>query len=575
MQFDTRILNSKFRQHISTSFITMSLLSACATTDVSKTARYEDITIFSINDFHGNLQADQPVPYFATKPDVQHPGQDIKVPAGGYAYLAAKLKERRAAVHDSILVGGGDLMGASPMGSALLKDEPVIEALNQIDLSVTAVGNHEFDRGTEELMRKIKGTCPSSGCSYADFHGANYDYLGANVYLVGSNTPWLKPYVIRQVGDVKIGFIGAVTSDVPNLVAGDVIKQLRFEDEATAINRYVPELQKQGVNAIVVLIHEGAMYKGNENDPSYRCEGLQGPIINISKKLDKAINLVVSAHSHQGYTCKIDGRLVVQGRSYGAFLTESTLTFDKQTHQVVNAVAVNHLIDQQQIVADPVAQKLVTEVTTRTATLRLRPVVTLNKPLLRDSEDHYFDSALGNVIADAHLYFANQHGKADVAFINEGSLRSDLPSGQHPSPVTITFGDLYAAQPFGNSLVSMELTGAQILQVLQQQWAGKKVEEPRKLFVSDTLTYTWKHGADAGILIDNVKIKGQPLNLDQRYTVVANNFLADGGDSFSVFKSGQHRQIIGGDLEALESYLMTNGKRIDAGLNLHRVQQQK
>ncbi|MFZ6687232.1 bifunctional metallophosphatase/5'-nucleotidase [Undibacterium sp. SXout11W] len=546
-------------------------LSACATSNFSQSARYEDITIFSINDFHGNLQADQPVPYFTTRADAQHPGQEIKVPAGGYAYLASKLKERRAAVHASILVGAGDLMGASPMGSALLKEEPVIEALNQIDLSVTAVGNHEFDRGTDELMRKMKGICPSSGCSFTGFHGANYDYLGANVYQLGSNTPWLKPYVIRQVGDVKIGFIGAVTADVPNLVAGDVVKQLRFEDEATAINRYVPELQKQGVNAIVVLIHEGAMYKGNENDPTYRCEGLQGPIIDISKKLDKAINLVVSAHSHQGYTCKIDGRLVVQGRSYGAFLTESTLTFDKQTHQVVNAVAVNHLIDQQKIAADPVAQKLVSEVATQTATMRLRPVVTINKPLPRDSDAQHFDSPLGNVIADAHLYFANQYGQADIAFINEGSLRSDLPSGQRSLPVTITFGDLYASQPFGNSLISMQLSGAQIVQLLQQQWIDKTAKEPKKLFVSDSLSYSWKGGNGTDVQIDNVKIKGQPLNLNQDYTIVANNFLADGGDGFKVFKQGRNRQIIGRDLDALEAYLVTHGKIIDYGLNLNRA----
>ncbi|WP_222613091.1 bifunctional metallophosphatase/5'-nucleotidase [Undibacterium jejuense] len=547
-------------------------LSACATSNFSQGTRYEDITIFSINDFHGNLQADQPVPYLASKPDVQHPGQFIKVPAGGYAYLASKLKERRAAVHASILVGAGDLMGASPMGSALLQDEPVIEALNQINLSVTAVGNHEFDRGPDELMRKIQGTCPTSGCSYMGFHGANYDYLGANVYQVGSNASWLKSYVIRQVGDVKVGFIGAVTSDVPNLVAGDAVKQLRFEDEASAINRYVPELQKQGVNAIVVLIHEGAMYKGNENDPSYRCEGLQGPIIDISKKLDKAINLVVSAHSHQGYTCKIDGRLVVQGRSYGAFLTESTLTIDKQTHQVVNVVAVNHLIDQQQITADPIAQKLVNQVTTQTAAMRLRPVVTLNKPLLRTSDAQHFDSPLGDVIADAHLYFASQLGNVDIAFMNQGGIRSDLPSGSQASPVNITFGDIYAVQPFGNMLIRMQLSGAQIMEILQQQWSDKTANEPKKLFASDSLSYSWKRGDASDIQISNVTIKGQPLNLNQEYTVVANNFLADGGDGFKVFKQGRNRQIIGRDLDALEAYLVSHGTAIDHGLNLNRVE---
>src|SRR5450830_1932957 len=510
--------------------IVLASLSACATKDVIQSNRYEDITIFSINDFHGNLQAEQPVPYVASKPDAQHAGQMVSVPAGGYAYLATKLKERRQAVHASILVGAG------------------------------------------ELMRKIEGKCPDTGCTYADFHGANYDYLGANVSQVGSSNPWLKPYVIRQVGDIKIGFIGAVTADVPHLVAGDAVKRLRFEDEATAINRYVPEVQKQGVDAIVVLIHEGAMYKGDENDSTYRCDGLQGPIIDIANKLDQRISLIVSAHSHQGYTCKIGGHLVVQGRSYGAFLTESTLTIDKQTHQVMNAVAVNHLIDQQHLVADASAQKLVTQVSTQTAAMRLRPVVTLNSALLRDSDAQHFDSVFGNVIADAHLDFAHQHGHADVAFINEGSIRNDLPSGQRSAPITVTFGDLYATQPFGNMLVSMQLSGAQIMQLLQQQWAGKTADEPRKLYVSESLSYTWKKGMGTDILIDNVKIHGQPLNINQDYTVVVNNFLADGGDSFSVFKQGRDRKIIGRDLDALEGYLVSHAAQIDAGVARNRVQ---
>jgi len=546
-------------------------IGGCSTTS-DKNTGLSNITIFSINDFHGNLQSDQPVPYLASKADAANPGKTLTVPAGGYAYLAAKLKERRAAVPSSILVGSGDLMGASPMGSALLKDEPVIEALNQLDLTVTAVGNHEFDSGTADLMRKIKGECASSGCAYADFHGARYAYLGANVYEQGSSTPWLTPYVIRQVGDVKVGFIGAVTADVPNLVAGDAIKRLRFDDEAASINRYVPELQKQGVNAIVALIHEGASYKGAENDPSYRCEGLQGPIIDITKKLDKAISLVVSGHSHQGYTCKIDGRLVVQGRSYGAFLTESTLTIDRNTNTVVNAVAVNHLIDQQQIKADVAAQLLVDKVTTQTAALRQRPVVTIDKTLSRSSEAGRFDSALGNIIADAQLHYAQHHGGADISLMNAGGIRSDLPSGSQKTPINVTFGDLYAVQPFGNNIVRMTLTGAQLLQVLQQQWAGgRPADEPKKLFVSHGLSYVWNPAAALEQRITDVKIKGKALDLTQQYNVVVNNFLADGGDGFSVLKQGTDRQLIGRDLDAFESYIRERGERI-TDVQLDRVQ---
>ncbi|MCH8621909.1 bifunctional metallophosphatase/5'-nucleotidase [Undibacterium sp. TS12] len=545
------------------------LFAACTTTNTANNSAASaaktvttDITIFSINDFHGNLQSDQPVPYMASKDDAAHPGIKISAPAGGYAFLTSKLNERRQAVGASILVGAGDLIGASPMGTALLKDEPVIEALNRLNLSVTAIGNHEFDNGTADLMRKIKGDCPATGCAYAGFSGARFPYLGANVHEQGSDKPWLTPYVIRQVGDVKVGFIGAVTSDVPNLVAGDAVKHLRFEDEATAINRYVPELQKQGVAAIVVLIHEGAIYKGSENDPTYRCEGLQGPIIEISKKLDKAISLVVSGHSHQGYTCKIDGRLVVQGRSYGSFLTESTLTIDRASNQVIKAVAVNHLIDQKVIKPDQAAQQLVDQVAAQTAGLRQRPVARLSAPLLRGSEGGAFDSALGNIIADAQLHMGQHAGGADLSFMNAGGIRSDVPSGKPQAAVELTYGDLYAAQPFGNNIVRMKLTGAQIMTLLQQQWLGRAVDDPKKLFVSHTMSYSWDPQAAIEQRIRDVKIKGKPLDLNQQYSVVVNSFLADGGDGFVVLKQGQDRELIGRDLEAFESYVREQGSRL-------------
>ena len=540
----------------------ISLLAACAGQKTAQQAT-TDITIFSINDFHGNLQSTQPVPYVAVKKDANDPDKKISIPAGGYAYLTGKLNERRQAVGASILVGAGDLIGASPMGSALLKDEPVIEALNRLNLSATAVGNHEFDNGTADLMRKIKGDCPAAGCAYAAFSGARFPYLGANVYEQGSNTPWLTPYVVRQVGDVKVGFIGAVTADVPNLVAGDAVKHLRFEDEATAINRYVPELQKQGVAAIVVLIHEGANYKGSENDPTYRCEGLQGPIIEISKKLDKAISLVVSGHSHQGYTCKIDGRLVVQGRSYGAFLTESTLTIDRASNQVVKAVAVNHLIDQQAIKPDAAAQQLVDQVATQTASLRQRPVANLSAAITRNSEHGAFDSALGNIIADSQLHYAQHAGGGDIAFMNAGGIRSDLPSGQPKRAIALSYGDLYAVQPFGNKLVRMKLTGAQIMALLQQQWDGRTVDEPKKLFVSHGFSYSWDPRVAITERIQNVSFKGKPLVMTQQYVVVANNFLADGGDGFTILKQGQERELIGGDLDAFESYVREQGAHLN------------
>ncbi|MBC3934220.1 bifunctional metallophosphatase/5'-nucleotidase [Undibacterium sp. CY7W] len=544
----------------SSKFISVSLLALLLPACALKPAAPEQVTIFSINDFHGNLQSEQPVPYQFTQ---NLNGKVVNGAAGGYAYLAAKLKERRAAVGASILVGAGDLMGASPMGSALLKDEPVVEALNRIDLSVTAVGNHEFDSGTADLMRRIQGNCPQIGCAFSDFSGARYAYLGANVIDKTTRQAWLPPYVVRQVGNLKIGFIGAVTADVPNLVAGDAVKQLEFEDEAKAINRYVPELQKQGVDAIVVLIHEGANFKGSENDPTYRCEGLQGPIIGIANRIDPAVSLIVSGHSHQGYTCKIGDKLVVQGRSYGAFLTESTLSIDKANRRVVKAEAVNHLIDQQQIVPDAAAQKLVAEVSRLTASMRSRSVISLNKPLLRFSQDKVFDSTLGNLIADAQLHHAQHIGQADVAFMNSGGIRNDLPSGANAGPVQVNFGDLYAVQPFGNGVIRLKMTGEQIRNVLQQQWQNRPAGDVKKLFVSDGFSYEWHQNASAAEQLQNLRLHGEPIAKDKLYTVIVNSFLAEGGDGFTVFRQASERALIGRDLDTMESYIREAGRKIE------------
>lgn len=546
--------------------LVLAMLAACATP--IKQSATTDITIFSINDFHGNLQADKPVPYMAPVDDHghAHAADNLTTPSGGYAYLAAVLKQRRALVPASIFVGAGDLIGASPIGAAILRDEPVIEALNQLDLSVTSVGNHEFDNGGAVLKSKMKGECPEKGCAYPGFRGAQFDYIAANVLDrdAANNAPWLKPYVIRQVGDVKVAFIGAVTADTPNLVAGDGVKQLRFEDEATAINRYVPEIEQQGVAAIVVLIHEGAYYKGAANDTSYVCDGLQGPIVDIVKKLDKAISLVVSGHTHQGYTCKIDGRMVVQARSYGAYLTETTLTIDRSRNQVINAVATNHLVEQATLTADPVAQRLVEQVASLTNTVRNRPIAIIPGQLTRSSDHGGFDSNLGNVIADAQLNFARTFGGADISFINSGSIRNDLPTGKQTQNISITFGDMYAVQPFGNSLLSMNLSGEQIREVLQQQWQGRAVDDPKKLFISQGLSYRWLSAAAPDQRVQQLSLNGQPIDLTRQYKVIVNNFLADGGDGFTVFKQGSARKVIGKDLDALEAYLREPGAGLSA-----------
>jgi 5'-nucleotidase len=269
--------------------------------------------------------------------------------------------------------------------------------------------------------------------------------------------------------------------------------------------------------------------------------------------------LVISAHTHQGYTCKIDGHLLVQGRSYGAYLTETTLTIDRNSKQVVNAVATNHLVDQTTIKADPMAQRLLEQVTSLTVAVRSRPITVLAAPLTRASKVGHFDNSLGNVIADAQLQFAKNTGDGDISFMNAGGIRNDLPSGNQSSPVAINFGDIYAVQPFGNNLVKMRLSGQQIITLLQQQWQDRSIDDPKKLFVSQGFSYAWKPSAEMTQRVQDVRLNGQLLDPTRQYSVIVNSFLADGGDGFTVLKQGTNRQIVGRDLDAFEAHIRQQG----------------
>ncbi|MES2069379.1 MAG: bifunctional metallophosphatase/5'-nucleotidase [Pseudomonadota bacterium] len=550
-----------------TALLALSLLASCSTPDKPAGGTTE-ITIFSINDFHGHVQSDHPVPYMAQEDDTAHPGQKLAVPSGGFAYLATMLKQRRQQAPANILVGAGDLIGASPAGSAILKDEPVIEALNQLGLEVSSVGNHEFDAGQQELDRKIKGACLPGGCKFPGFSGARFSYIAANVLEKSTAQPWLKPYVIKRVGDVNVAFIGAVTTETPSIVSADGIRNLQFVDEAAAINRYVPEIKRQGVAAIVVLIHEGANYKGAANDPSYRCEGLQGPIIDIANKLDPAINLVVSAHTHQAYTCKIGGKLVVSGRNYGSLLTEVKLKIDRASNQVIGATAYNHAIDQRVLAPDLEAQKLVDTVAALTDKVRQRPIATLTTLLSRKKVAPYSDSSLGNVIADAQLSFARANGGADISFMNAGGIRNDLQS------LNVTFGDIYATQPFGNGVVRMQLNGAQLLALLRQQWDGRPGDDPKMMYVSQGFSYSWRADAPIAERVSEVRLNGQPIQADKQYAVVVNSFMADGGDGYTILKEGTQRQLLGADIDAMEAYMVAQGARLSQ-VDLNRIRRLK
>lgn len=523
-----------------------------------------DITLFSFNDLHGNLQSDHPTPYMV-KDEHDQDGHAM-IPTGGYAYLSTVLKQRRAAVGPNLVVGAGDMIGASPLNASLLKDEPVIEALNRLDLSVTSLGNHEFDGGREELLRKMHGGCPQDGCRLPGFHGASYDYLAANVIETATGKPWIKPYVIRQVGPVKIAFIGAVTKDTPNIVVKGRTDGLKFEDEADAVNRFIPEIKQAGVNSIVLLIHEGGSGVEAANDPSYECKGLKGPIIDITKRLDPAVDVVISAHSHQAYTCKIDGRLVVQARSYGSLLTEVHMKFDASRQHVIATSAFNHTIDQTHVIPDPEAKAWVDNINQMTSSVRERKIANLSHPLLRKTLKEAGDSVLGRVLADAALAYAQRTGAADIAFMNSGGVRSDLPSTSNTGSVDVTYADLVAVQPFGNYLVRMTMSGQQIIQLLQQQWGDSGADGGSIMAVSQGLSYQWRSKGTPETRLLNVRLNGQPIDPKRKYIVIANNFLAEGGGGMSVFAQGSDRSNLGLDVDAMDWYLHEHADRVNAGV---------
>lgn len=516
-----------------------------------RSANTIDLTLFAINDLHGNLQSDHPTPYV-----VDDHGHGI--PTGGFAYLSAVLRQRQAQVGENMVVAAGDLIGASPLNAALLRDEPVIEAMNRLGLQASALGNHEFDGGLEELQRKMRPDCQRQTCALPDFSGTRFKYLSANIFDERSGKPWVAPYTIVQKGGLKIGLIGATTRDTPNIVLKGRVDGLRFDDEADAINRYVPEMKAAGVDAIVVLIHEGGDGVSAANDPSYACEGLKGPIIGIVKRLDPFIKVVVSGHSHQAYTCKIGDTLVTQARSYGSLMTEIHMRFASDTHRVVSTDAFNYTIDQNQWRPDPEAQTWVERINQLTADVRNRPVTRLDNALLRKLSREQGDSLLGRVIADAMLAYARRSGPADVAFINDGGIRSNLPNTTATGAVDVTYADLVAVQPFGNRLVRLTMTGRQLLALLQDQWGADG--QVQILAASAGLSYRWRQNGSPEERLRDVRLNGQVIEPARDYTIIVNDFMSKGGDKLMAFTEGRNPSMLGKDVEALEWYLHENAQ---------------
>ncbi len=547
------------------------------------------ISILAFNDLHGHLEP----PQISVKEQL---GNDLTdVPAGGIAYLAAAIQHYKQQNPLHAVVSAGDMIGASPLTSALFLDEPTIEAVNEMGIDFNAVGNHEFDKGSKELQRMQRGGCEKhtrfEPCQVnRQFAGANFQFLAANVKQDNDQTLF-PSYGIKSFKQglhvVKVGFVGMTLKGTPNMVMPDGIKGLKFEDEAATANAWVPTLKAQGVSALVLVIHEGGLIKGSHNDPS--CPGLSGDIVPILNKLDPAFDVVVSGHTHRAYACEFQRMnpnkpfLLTSAGQYGTLLTHIELDIDPINHTVIKKSALNHVVQSETFVNTagmkiPVSSLLPSygkdkSVEKIVNNYRLASQVQVQKVIshLPASMDRKTspsgESELGNLIADAQWFSTASplRGASDFALMNAGGVRADLIIP--PGGGTVNFGQLFKIQPFGNTLVVKSMSGQQIKDLLEFQYAN--LERIKVLFPSSNLSYEVNLNQVQGQRISNIQIRQQALQAQREYRVTMNSYLASGGDGFGQFNSV--RTVTGGelDVDALAEYL-----RVNPGINApsrHRI----
>jgi 5'-nucleotidase len=510
-----------------------------------------ELRILAINDFHGNLRPPAGGIAIADPADVT---KKIAVPAGGVEHMATLVGQLRAGVKNSIFVAAGDLIGASPFLSAMFHDEPSIESLDMMGLAVAAVGNHEFDEGKIELLRMQNGGChPVDGCQGPQpFAGAKFHYLAASTVETATGKTVFPPYEIRVFGGIPVAFIGLTLKGTPGIVSPVGVAGLQFRDEADTVNALVPELKARGVEAIVVLIHEGGLPSGDYNE----CPELSGPIVDIVKKLDPAVDVVISGHTHRAYVCKIDGRLVTSGDKFGTIVTSIDLKLDPVTRDVVSASANNVIVRTADTPADPQQTALLASYDKLAAPIADRQAGSITSTLSR-VPNGAGESPLGDLIADAQLEAtrAAADGAAVIAFTNPGGIRTDIPKKDGGA---VSYADIFASQPFRNQLVTLTLTGKAIKDMLEQQWLDPK--RPRILQVSKGFGYSWDGAKPDGdrVVADSMSLNGQRIDPADSYRVTVNNYLADGGDGFSVFRQASAAQFGVYDSDAVFAYFRAN-----------------
>lgn len=503
---------------------------------VSAAGKDVEVHLIGINDFHGQLDTTSMV-------------SDKK--AGSAPILATYLKEAQAKYEHSLLFHNGDSVGASAPVSSLDRDEPTMEWMNMMGFDVGSLGNHEFDQGIAALKAQIFGGLdPKEG--KVTHAGAKFDYVNANVIETSTGKPLIKPYVIKEVGGVKIGFIGLVTKSTPNKVSPAGTAGVRFlsaEEEVEAVNKYAKELQDQGVETIIVLAH----------DPASTKEGVTtGEAADLAKALpaDSPVDVIVAGDNHALANGEVNGKLIVQAYSYGTAFEDIKLMIDPATGDVTEKSATVTTTFQEGVKEDPETLAIIKKSLDKHPELT-KPVGTTDGSILR-TDAYNNEAPLGNLIADAmrQADFGDKAGKADFAFMNPGGIRADLPKGD------VTFADLAKIQPFGNTLVKLELTGEQVKTLLQQQWGTNADGTPNtKTLQISGLKYTADLNKPVAERVTSLSLEdGTPIDPQKTYTAVVNNFMAAGGDNYKVLLDAKSSLAGPIDLDVFYQYITDTAK---------------
>ncbi|MBB2892988.1 bifunctional metallophosphatase/5'-nucleotidase [Flexivirga oryzae] len=522
------------------------------------------VQILGINDFHGRIQAN---------------GQEA-----GAAVLAGAVNQLRAEQPNTTFAAAGDLIGASTFESFIAHDKPTIDALNAAGLEVSSVGNHEFDQGYNDLVDRVMAPYDATTNPYG---GAQWKYLGANVKFKDSGDPALDPTWVKDMNGVKVGFVGAVTEHLPELVSPGGLENIQVTDIASAVNKEADALKASGeADIVVMLVHEGS--------PDTDCSSVTDPTNDFGKivtTLDDNVDAVISGHTHLTYNCMVDvpgwaGRAVTQrpvvsAGQYGYNLDQ--LNFSVSAAGDVTGIESNTLALTKEVPdpADPTKTiweanyapdgtvgEIVSKAVANADELGKQPLGNIDGPFNRakDStavENRGGESTLGNLVAEAQRWATESAttGSAQIAFMNPGGLRADMVGNNESGyPAVLTYKQAATVQPFANTLVNMALTGAQIRQVLEQQWQPDGASRPfLRLGISKGFTYTYDPAGATNDHIRQMWLNGEPIDESATYSVTVNSFLAAGGDNFLELANGTDKKDTGQtDLQGMVDYMAAN-----------------